>query len=98
MFLLETSCPTCAIGTVALCRCVDGVQLAALCVRCDTLYPNPKTLSARSGVYPPHAGMPCDGPPTWATQNEIDIKGWSDLIVGEWVPARGVEMVEPAGW
>jgi hypothetical protein len=89
MFYASTSCPTCHRGTVGFCRYQDGTRLGLMCNRCETLYPSPDHLSARHGQYPPHEALADAHPVQWATQNEIELRGWLDSIAGELILVHG---------
>jgi hypothetical protein len=83
MFYLGTPCPTCEVGCLAFCRHHDGVTLGILCERCDTLYEGPEQISAKEGSYPPHEALGDDAEVTWASQNELDVRGWLHHTDGE---------------
>jgi len=86
MFYVSTSCPTCHQGMVGFCRYQDDTQLGLMCQRCETLYSDPEHLSSGHGQYPPHDAVSEAHPARWATQNEIEMRGWLSFIEGELVP------------
>ena len=83
MFYASTSCPTCHQGVVGFCRYQDGTTLGLMCERCETLYPSPEHLSSKYGQYPPHQALAESQHARWATQKEIEVRGWLGFIAGE---------------
>ena len=83
MFYVSARCPICQQGLVGFCRYHDGTTLGLMCQRCETLYPSPEHLRSEHGQYPPHEALTESQPVRWATQNEIEMRGWLDNIEGE---------------
>lgn len=82
MLYVAQPCPICTTGHVAFCRCADNARIALMCVCCESLWDAPEPLEAASAHFPPHAAN--TGAATcWASQVEIELRGWLDLIAGE---------------
>jgi hypothetical protein len=52
-----------------------------MCRECHSLWHDPTQLTAARAQFPPTQGWPKDGG-RWASQAEISLRGWLDLIAG----------------
>ena len=85
MFYITGNCPICSNGIIGICRCDDQVRLALLCKDCHSLWLEPQQVTAVKAQFPPHAGVQGDTPHHWASQGEIELRGWFEWISGELV-------------
>lgn len=82
MFYISQRCPVCAVGHVGFCRCADSTTIALMCSCCDSQWEEPAVVDAVHAVFPPDDGGAC---PVWASQSEVELKGWLNYVVGELV-------------
>jgi hypothetical protein len=82
VFIIEKQCCICSVGHIGFCRCDDNARLALMCVNCESLWDEPEALDAVRAHFPPHAAATGDAT-RWATQAEIELRGWLDHIFGE---------------
>ncbi|HET6343742.1 MAG TPA: hypothetical protein VFH51_02370 [Myxococcota bacterium] len=52
---------------------------------CESMWTCPEELDAVHARFPPHSVQRRDGSCLWATQAEIQLRGWLELIAGELV-------------
>lgn len=92
MFYIGT-CPVCEAGVLGIRICSDGQTGLVMCDECDTLWTDPRDLGSSQGLAAqgadftvPGFSFSIAGPASrWATRNEIESRGWFELITGEYL-------------
>jgi hypothetical protein len=83
LFYIGVPCPICHVGRVGFCLCRDTATIGLMCMECESLWTHPDELDAVHARFPPHGVQRRDGSCQWASQAEIELRGWLDLIDGE---------------
>ncbi|WP_145193066.1 hypothetical protein [Gimesia chilikensis] len=91
-YYIEELCPICRTGSIGFRMCSDNNAIVFLCDECGTVWLNPNHVSVESALFPEspeyyveqlQCSLASSTGAKWATKEEIDAAGFTNLIAGE---------------
>ncbi|MAX39934.1 MAG: hypothetical protein CME33_25605 [Gimesia sp.] len=91
-YYIEELCPICRTGLIGFRMCSDNKTIALLCDECGSVWLNFEEISVESALFPEspeyyveqlQSSLALSTGAKWATKDEIDTAGFTNLIAGE---------------